>query len=159
MLVICCLFDTSHSDRYEEISYWGFDWYFPGLVLLSTSSCVCWPFVCLLHMAPVGLWLSQWLWAYWRDGAESPCGCLLSLGWAQGWVPSTNRLEGGFQNGAYQHWCHCSTACSQNVCSHYLHSLEASQLPPASFKFIDWLSSKLLSDSCLWLGLRAYEIL
>ena len=28
-LLICCLFDNSHPDRYEVISYCGFDFHFP----------------------------------------------------------------------------------------------------------------------------------
>ena len=47
-IIICCLFDNSHSDRCEVVSHHGSDLHFPDDYWCWTFSCACWPFVRLL---------------------------------------------------------------------------------------------------------------
>ena len=52
--VILCLFDDSHSDRCEVISYCGFDLHFSIMItdvewlFMYMLACTCWPSICLL---------------------------------------------------------------------------------------------------------------
>jgi hypothetical protein len=46
--VISCLFDDSYSKWGKTIVHCGFDLHFPDDYWNCTSSCICWPFACLL---------------------------------------------------------------------------------------------------------------
>ena len=46
-LIICYLFDDSHSDRCEAVCHCGFDLHFPPCkVMKNMFSCTCWPSGC-----------------------------------------------------------------------------------------------------------------
>ena len=85
--------------------------------------------------------------------------------WAQGWcwltgglcwVPGTNRLEGGFQNGACLYWCyHGRTSSPKWLLPSFPPPrgvLLASCLSGRLSKISKWVSPKLLSNCCLWSG-------
>ena len=47
-IIACCLFENSHSDRWEVICQCSFDLYSPAIVMLNIFSCSSWPSIHLL---------------------------------------------------------------------------------------------------------------
>ena len=64
--LLCFIYDNSHSNGCEVISYCGFA--FPWLVILSTFPYMCWLFVCLLlrniYSSPLAILKSGYLFIY-----------------------------------------------------------------------------------------------
>ena len=153
-LFICCLFDDSHSDRYEVISHFGFDLHFPDDVLwgwaahspLATRA-ICFevvPYVGCMRSSVVARWITVGVLVGGTSLPTLPHVLLQECCWAEqapgitavgmfvgktGQGPRASRLVvPASANISTVEWDH------KNGCHQCLSSQEESQLLPASLR-------------------------